>query len=329
MSSFKKKRRKFMRPIEAFPVFVFLYFIKIFTLKGARRVGSILGFFLYCIPSQRKLALANLDVAFPNKTVAEKKKIACKAIQGIVTVFVEFMWFYKRPEKYQKFIHVPDEFKKIYHEKKSPDKGAIFLSMHWGNWEMVSRGLKLTDKVDGSVIARKLKNPYLEKLMTEGRSGKGLSVIHEKGATRGIVKSLKQNLSIGMLVDQNTKTHQGGVFGKFFGLPVTITKAPASLARKMNTTLMCVNCKRTADGFEMCAKELPKEVADYESDSELSEDILSLMEEFVREVPEQWVWLYHRWNYIPTNWLDAKDKYPYYAVVDKKLDYPKEPSLKD
>ena len=323
MSSFKKKRRRFMRPIEAVPVYMFLYFIKLFTLKGARRIGRMMGFILYSVPSQKKLALANLDIAFPEKSAAEKKKIAKQAVQGIVTVFIEFMWFYKRTDRVAKYVKFSEEFKKSYYSKKDPERGAIFVSMHWGNWEMVPRGLQLVDDVSGSVIARKLKNPYLEKLMIEGREGPGVSVIHEKGASRGIVKALKQNLSVGMLVDQNTKTHQGGVFGKFFGLPVTITKAPASLARKLNTTLMCVNCKRTKEGFELHLKHIPKDVSEYESDSELSEDILGVMEQFVRDAPEQWVWLYHRWNYIPTNWLDEKDKYPYYAVVDKKLEYPK------
>ena len=312
-----------MRPVEAVPVFVCLYTIKLFTLKGARRIGRFLGSLLYCIPSQKKLALANLEIAFPEKTLDERKKIAKQAIKGVVTVFIEFMWFYKRPDRIKKYVKIPEEFRKAYYEKKDSERGGIFVSMHFGNWEMVPRGLQMVDDVSGSVIARKLKNPFLEKLMIEGRQDKGISVIHERGATRGIVKALKQNLSVGMLVDQNTKTHQGGVFGKFFGLPVTITKAPASLARKMNTTLMCVNCKRTKEGFEMLIKHIPKDVSEYASDSDLSEAILGVMEEFVRDSPEQWVWLYHRWNYIPTNWLDEKEKYPYYAVVDKKLDYPK------
>ena len=154
-----------MRPIEAIPVFMCLYSIKLFTLKGARRIGWVLGFLLYYIPSQKKLVLANLDVAFPEKEPSEKKKIARKAIQGIVTVYIEFMWLYKRPDRYEKYITVSDEFKKAYNDKKDTEKGALFVSMHWGNWEMVPRGLKIADDVNGSVIARKLKNPYLEKLM--------------------------------------------------------------------------------------------------------------------------------------------------------------------
>ena len=222
----------------------------------------------------------------------------------------------------EKYVKVPDDVKKAYFDKKDPDKPIIVLAMHWGNWELAPRGLKLIDDVKGSVIARRLKNPYLEKMMIDGREGKDLTVIHEKGAARAIVKALKQNISIGMLVDQNTKTHQGGVFGKFFDLPVTISKTPASLARRMNTMVMLVNCKRTDDGFEMCLKHLSKNVDEYESDSELSAEMLQLMEEFVKEVPEQWVWLYKRWNYIPTNWEDKKGMFPYYSIMDKKLEFP-------
>ena len=81
-SNFTKRRRKMMRPFEAFPVFVILYTIKIFTLRGARRIGKVLGLLIYCIPAQRKLALANLDIAFPDKSDKEKKKIAKKGLAG-------------------------------------------------------------------------------------------------------------------------------------------------------------------------------------------------------------------------------------------------------
>lgn len=322
MSKLKKIRRKMMWPVEAVPLYIILFLIKFFTLKGARRIGGFLGWIIYCIPEQRKLALKNMDIAFPDKSDEEKKKIVKKSLKGIAKVFIEFMWFYKRPHLVEKYVKIPEEVKKSYFEHKDPEKSVIVIAMHWGNWELSPRGFKLIDDLEGSVIARKLKNPMLEKMMINGREGKGLSVIHEKGAARNIVKALRNKLSIGMLVDQNTKTHQGGVFGKFFGLPVTISKTPASLARKMNTMLMVVNCKRTDDGFEMCLKHLPKKVDEYESDQELSEDILKLMEEFVRDAPEQWVWMYKRWNYIPLNWEDQKEKYPDYAIMDKKLEYP-------
>ena len=322
MSSFKKRRRKMMRPFEAIPVYAILYTVKIFTFRGARRIGKFLGLLIYCVPSQRKLALANLDIAFPEKSAKEKKKIARTSLQGIATVFIEFMWFYKRPDLIEKYVKIPEDVRKEYFKYKDPEKPLIMLAMHWGNWELSTRAFKLMDDVEGSVIARRLKNPYLENLMIQGREGKGLTVIHEKGAARGIVKALRNKLGIGMLVDQNTKTHQGGVFGKFFDLPVTIAKTPASLARKMNTMLMLVNCKRTKDGFELCMKHLPKKVEEYKDDNELSEAVLQRMEEFVRDAPEQWVWLYKRWNYVPMNWADKKDKYPYYAIMDKKLEYP-------
>ena len=62
MAKFKKIRRKMMWPVEAILVYTLFYGVRCLTLKGVRRVGSFLGSLLYLLPSQRKLALANLQV---------------------------------------------------------------------------------------------------------------------------------------------------------------------------------------------------------------------------------------------------------------------------
>ncbi len=316
MTNLKKIRRKILRPIEAGTILLALLFIKCFTLKGARRLADFFGLIIYAVPAQRNLALKNLATAYPEKSLKERKKIARKSIQGVAKVFIEFIWFYNRPQLIKQYIKVSPEVQNMYEKFKEPHKPAIVLAMHWGNWELAPAGFKIIDNLEGSVIARKLKNPALEKIMLKGREEKGLTVIHEKGAARHIVKALKNKVAIGMLVDQNTKTHQGGTFGNFFGLPVTISKTPGSLARKMKTMVLLVNCERTKTGFEMKLKFLPKKVDEYRSDNQLSEDILKLMESFVREKPEHWVWIYKRWNYIPSNWKEKKELFPDYAELD-------------
>ena len=311
-----------MWPVEAFIAYLMLYFVKVLTFRGARRFGAMIGSVILWIPSQKKLILANLKQAFPDKTDNERKKIACESVRGLAQSFIEFLWFYKSGKKFQKYIHAPDEVKEMYSAARDPDKPVIFLAMHWGNWELATYGFnKVDDEFKSCVIARKFKNPFIEKIILEGREFGGTKVLHEKGAARGIVKALKENTCVGMLVDQNTKTHQGGTYAKFFGLPATISKMPAKMARKLGTKVMIANCKRIRDGFEICLDVLPKEVDEYETEEELTQAMMTMMENFIKNAPEQWIWLYRRWNYIPKNWADRKDEFPYYAVIDERLEF--------
>lgn len=249
----------------------------------------------------------------------EAVKIGRKSLQGMFLVFSEMMWFYGDEEKISRYITIPENVKKRVQELNANDRPTLFLPMHWGNWEISTFANKIIDPVKPvTIIARKQKNPFLDKMVMEGRRKCGYTFVEARGAARGLLKALKNGESVGLLVDQNTKTHEGGTFGNFFGLPVTISKTAAMMAKKFNTNVYVFGCLRTKSGFEVYMKELPKNPGDYHSQQELSQGMLNIMEEVVRGHPDQWIWLYERWNYIPKNKPELKDRYPYYAVIDRE-----------
>ena len=249
----------------------------------------------------------------------EAKVIGRKSIQGMFLVFSEMMWFYGETEKLAKYMTIPEDVKKRVQELNNNGRPTLFLPMHWGNWEISTFACKMLDPAKPiTIIARQQKNPYLDKMVMDGRRKSGYTFVEAKGAARGLLKALKNGESVGLLVDQNTKTHEGGTFGNFFGLPVTISKTAAMMAHKFNTNVYVFGCLRTRDGFEAYVKELPKDLGEYSNQQELSQGMLDIMEEVVREHPDQWIWLYERWNYIPKNKPELKDRYPYYAVMDRE-----------
>ena len=59
---------------------------------------------------------------------------------------------------------------------------------------------------------------------------------------------------------------------------------------------------------------LPKPLAEYEDDIAVMQEITRITEGMVRERPEQYLWSYHRWRYIPSDWEDSREpRYPFYA----------------
>jgi lauroyl/myristoyl acyltransferase len=98
-------------------------------------------------------------------------------------------------------------------------------------------------------------------------------------------------------------------------LPVPTSRAPALFGRKLNTPVAIGGCIRKGKKYEMFSEELPKNPSEYGSDEELIQDIMKITENIIRQYPEQYLWFYKRWLYIPENATDEqKKRYPFYSV---------------
>ena len=117
-----------------------------------------------------------------------------------------------------------------------------------------------------------------------------------------------------MLVDQNTPLEEGGAYVSFFGLPATISRAPAVLARRLGLEVVAAACLRTESGFRMVTVPLPMPVSAYADDQSLLQAIIAANEALVRAHPEHYVWTYRRWRYVPDDCQpDLRARYPFYA----------------
>jgi len=94
-----------------------------------------------------------------------------------------------------------------------------------------------------------------------------------------------------------------------------VSRAPATFARRIGVPVIALCCVRDdSDRLHFKAVALPRPGAEYESDDALIADINRQTEIWIREYPDQYLWLYRRWLYRPEN-IDAatRAKYPYYS----------------
>jgi Kdo2-lipid IVA lauroyltransferase/acyltransferase len=316
----KLLRRKCTKPFETLAIYGLLVVVKCFTLRGARRLASVLGSLFIQTPEVKKLVMANLDVAFPKKSHQEKKRIARLSQTNLIMVFVEFLWFYGRAHKiHEKTTYEAGGLEKFKEMKAASgdDKALILLTMHLSNWEITSQSFQLVHPSSLVCVARKIKNDSLEHIMYSGRTELGVDIAHQEGAVRSLMKNLKNKQTVGLLIDQNTKLKEGGIYGDFFGLPTTITKSPSTLARKFKADVCFTHGFRTKDGFEVRLTPLEKSVDEFSGDEEFSAYLLEQMQGFIQEHPELWVWYYKRWDSWPKSHAHLAEKYPFYAKEDR------------
>jgi len=198
--------------------------------------------------------------------------------------------------------------------KSMKEGGMIWISPHIGNWELAAFNISFAAKLPFAVLVRPQNNPYINTLIVNSRTSSGNKVIFEKGAVKEMIKTLKKGYFLAVLIDQNTRVRDGGIFVNFFGLPVPTSRAIAFFARKMKVNIALGGCLRDVKGYKMFSKELPKKVIDYKTDEELVQDIMKMTEDIVREYPEQYLWLYKRWQYIPEGASsELRSKFPYYS----------------
>ena len=173
---------------------------------------------------------------------------------------------------------------------------GIFVSCHTGNWELHSgvaanRGLHLVN------VYRAANNPYVEKLIQRFRGSLG-ATHYPKGvrAARGLLEAIKRGDHLGILADQK---YNEGIPIKFFGQDAMTTSVPAELAIRFRIPLVPARVERLRGAYFRLTIFPPFALpnsGDTESDARvLTGKTSSLFEAWIRERPEQWLWLHRRW----------------------------------
>ena len=318
MKKFFKKFKKIRYIFEYICVMIVYYFIRLLPLPLVFKLASFLGYSLYYFyPPARKLIIANLSVAFPEKTKSELKKIAKKNCSNIILMLLEFFWFINRHDKLLKRLTMDPLIEKTLKECSAAKRGVIWVTPHIGNWEVARVAQTSLEAIKMAVVARPLNNPYLDEIINYGRKADGSEVISSKGAVKGMINALKKGRLIATLIDQNTRARDGGMFVDFFGLPVCTSRAPALFGRKFDAYLGVGGAiRKPGCKYETFLRLLPKDTSEYTSDEELIQDLMKLTEEVIKEYPEQYLWFYERWCYIPETISSEKKKfYPYYSKL--------------
>lgn len=264
-------------------------------------------------PGVRQLILANLAVAFPEKTAAERVRLFRANCTHLVLTFLESLWFDRHPGRLKALVDasLPAMQDALRNARAGP--GMMFVTPHLGNWELSGQTIA-AHGVPFAVVAAQVKSRVLQAMITRIRTVSGMELIPEKGAVKGIVQAARAGRSIGVLMDQNTSPRRGGIFVPFFGLPAATSRAPAALARRLGLEICPGMLVREGGQFRLLCLPMPKPTAAYASDEELTRELMAINEQMIRSRPEQYVWLYKRWRYVPLDGPPAlRSRFPYYA----------------
>jgi KDO2-lipid IV(A) lauroyltransferase len=236
-------------------------------------------------------AKAHIMAAYPEMTLNEADKIVRDMWENLGRVSAETVLLSKIHKDPSRVTYVnPEVF------EPSVGEGAVLVTMHSGNWEVVSdKAEELGLPLAG--VYQKLKNPYSEEYLVGKRNFLYKLGLFCKGHDTGtkIISILRKKGSVAFVAD--VRDHRG-VKIEFFKQPSAATHIPAALARTMNKRLIAVVARRKKGSrFDIIAKEIPvARTKDRVQDAiTTTQAVHDQFEEWIREEPSQWMWIMKKW----------------------------------
>lgn len=265
-------------------------------LGMARRLGAGLGSVAYRLSRRyRGVSQRNLRAAFPEWSNQQVAQTARRVFQNFGMSMIEF---FKSPSLSHEKIAEQIEMVGWEHfdYARTKQKGLLLITAHFGNWEWLAQyavhhGLPL------SVIARDTDDPSTTDLINQLREKSGYKVFVRGNTARYVLSCLKKNEAVAMLPDQRG----GDVIVEFFGRKVGCSMGPALFHRKTGAPIVCAFGIRKPDGsmrLEICPPIENESTEDSQSDHQrIMQAIYDHLERYVRQYPDQWLWLHDRWKH--------------------------------
>lgn len=258
------------------------------TIAGwlGRHLGPRLSRYMY-------ISKINIHQAFPHLTADEVRQIQIGMFDNFARTFTEYFYLDKLDNNSSFTFEIKNGH--YFEEIKNNGGPAILFSGHYGNWEIgawyVSRqGYTLTP------IYRRANNPYVDQMVKDRRSAisDGL-IVKGPRAGRECLQALKNGKRLVLLIDQKMDE---GIDVPFFGKPAPTAVGVARLARAVKCPIVPTRVVRK-DGLHFVIEFFkPFNFQDYEhqSDEALLLSINQLLEGWISEYPEQWLWAHRRWS---------------------------------
>jgi len=255
------------------------------------------------IKKEREKVILHLTQAFPDKYSGKEIKELAKNVFINLGRNIAELFLIKTFDKTKLGERISCEGKEIIDENLKKGKGIVLLGNHTGNWELITPYLS-TFSVGGAVIAKSLKDKALDNLLTRLRTLENCDVIDRDSNPRKILKILRENRLLGILVDQDIKNLES-VFVNFFGQPAYTSVAPVKIAKTANSPLVPIFIARDPQNkyrhkMTVCpAIHIDKKNKDPQMIIEKTQEWTTLLEKHIRKYPDQWVWMHKRWKTTP------------------------------
>ena len=251
---------------------------------------------------EQRIGRANLTAAFPEKSPEEIETILAGVWDNLGRVGAEFahidhIWDFDEARPNEGRTQLSRRTHELFHQLRLDGKPALIFASHLANWEMPALAA-VAHGLDTAILYRRPNIASADRIIQEMRQVKmGTLIPAGRDAPLRLAEALQKGQHVAMLVDQYLT---GGVEVTFFGRKTRANPMLARLLRQVECPIHGVRIIRLpGHQFRAELTEEVKPVRDEHGKIDVqgtTQAVTSVVEGWIREYPDQWLWLHRRWR---------------------------------
>jgi Kdo2-lipid IVA lauroyltransferase/acyltransferase len=254
----------------------------------------------YVFKYRKKIVLANLAQAFPEKTEAERVRIAKKFYKNFIDSFVETIKLFSTGKKFiQK--HIQSDYS-VYDKLHQQGKSFQMHACHQFNWEWINHhmSMQIPQKLLG--VYMPISNKAFEKLFLRLRERYGTKMLPATDMKNSFLAWRSKEHVLVLVADQNPGHPGNSYWFEFLGKTAPFIKGPERYAREKGCPVVFSKSIKVKRGYYRLEHELVTENAAELPEAELSRRFVHYVSDLIRNQPENWLWSHRRWKF---DWKDG------------------------
>ena len=264
------------------------------------RIGRALGWLMGTLVRHRRgLIMEALARSFPEKSRKELSVVADGVYRHMGLLVMECLSFPTQPpEVFQGLV----DYHGVEHVEaaKAKGRGVLILMGHIGNWELMGLGVA-KHLPHLNIIAKTQHNSGFDAFWRASRARMGISMLPVRNSYKDCLRALGRGETVSLPIDQNMRRRRG-IFVDFFGEKACTTPGLAYLAEHSRAPVVPIYIIRKPDGRHdlhyLPALPPPADRCDA-TIQEATQAYTKILEDIIRQHPEQWLWMHKRWRTRP------------------------------
>jgi len=276
-------------------VYGLLYLLSLLPLRVLYILSD--GFYAlvyYVLGYRRKVVMSNLQIAFPEKTEAERKAIGKKFYKNFIDSFIETIKMVSASDAYiEKRVSGNWE---LLNEVYSTGRSLQIHLGHTFNWEWANLvGAKLM-RYTFLGVYMPINNKTFDRLFRKLRSKSGSVLLPATDMRRAMIPWRNKQYAIGLVADQAPSNPEKSFWLSFFGKPTPFVTGPETGARASNIPVVFANIEKKRRGYYNVVFTVAEDQPATLERGELTLRYARYLENVIRQQPDMWLWSHRRWK---------------------------------
>ncbi|WP_431275366.1 lysophospholipid acyltransferase family protein [Variovorax ureilyticus] len=268
-------------------------------LPLVRGLGAAMGPLLYVLAKPRRRVVdANLALCFPEKSAAERKRIARETFVYVAQSWLDRGWLWHAPEQVVasrlKVVGSVSEIDAL----ANGDEPTILFAPHFYGLDAAATALTMRTSRPSTTIYTTQRDPMIDEWVSQGRRRFGnVTTLNRVDGIKPIIAALRKGGLLYLLPDMDFGRDQT-VFVPFYGVQAATMPSLSRFARLGRAKVVPVISKLVKGGYEI---ELLPAWKDFPTDDVMADTALmnKRLEQYIDAMPSQYYWVHRRFKTRP------------------------------